>query len=153
MSQPITPLASIFPLPLGEGQGEGAKPRSTTEQPALAPAWHHSALTLTASAPFHGVFAPEVLLPSLLRLCAQSSHVVEGHTLHRFEPQGASLFLHGPRLRLALHTWPERGLATLDVACADADADALVDAVCLALALRVSERHRVCPSERDGGAE
>lgn len=38
---------------------------------------------------------------------------------HRFEPQGVSLVLFGPRLRAVLHTWPEQGRATLDVVALD----------------------------------
>jgi len=38
-----------------------------------------------------------------------------GQLMHRYAPQGLSLVRHGPTGRLALHTWPERGVATLDV--------------------------------------
>jgi S-adenosylmethionine decarboxylase len=35
---------------------------------------------------------------------------------HRFEPQGVSVAAYGRRFRLAIHTWPERGAATVDLA-------------------------------------
>lgn len=34
---------------------------------------------------------------------------------HRFEPQGVSLVRFGHHGRLAIHTWPERNLATIDL--------------------------------------
>lgn len=34
---------------------------------------------------------------------------------HAFEPQGVSLLAFGPQGRLALHTWPELGVVTIDL--------------------------------------
>ena len=34
---------------------------------------------------------------------------------HRFQPHGLSLLGAGPRLRVAVHTWPERHAATIDL--------------------------------------
>lgn len=39
--------------------------------------------------------------------------------VHRFEPQGLSVLVVLPGLRGVLHTWPERGLATLDLTGAE----------------------------------
>lgn len=36
-------------------------------------------------------------------------------TVHRFEPQGTSAVRIGARGTIALHTWPERDLVTLDL--------------------------------------
>lgn len=38
-----------------------------------------------------------------------------GRVAHHYAPQGLSLVRHGPGCRLALHTWPEWRVATLDV--------------------------------------
>ena len=69
---------------------------------------------------------PEYLRASIEEVCAivglQLTQVLE----HRFQPQGVSLLLLGPQLRLALHTWPERGLATLDVLGPEAELLGLV---------------------------
>ena len=35
--------------------------------------------------------------------------------MHRFSPRGVSCFRHGPAGRVAIHTWPEDGCATIDV--------------------------------------
>jgi S-adenosylmethionine/arginine decarboxylase-like enzyme len=38
---------------------------------------------------------------------------------HRFDPTGVSVVGMGPRVRVAFHTWPERGRATVDVYAPD----------------------------------
>jgi S-adenosylmethionine/arginine decarboxylase-like enzyme len=52
---------------------------------------------------------------------------------HRFSPRGASLVGTGVDFRIVLHTWPERGALTLDLACPEPSAEPLlqscVDAV------------------------
>jgi S-adenosylmethionine/arginine decarboxylase-like enzyme len=55
----------------------------------------------------------EAILSEELALDPDGGGVV--WTRHRFEPQGVSLFAQGPHVRVALHTWPERRVATLDV--------------------------------------
>ena len=50
---------------------------------------------------------------------------------HRFTPQGYSIILSVPELFLAIHTWPELGLLTVDAVSADSD-----------LARKVTERLR-----------
>jgi hypothetical protein len=41
--------------------------------------------------------------------------VPEGETWeHRFEPVGTSVARVGPEASVVVHTWPERGVATLD---------------------------------------
>jgi S-adenosylmethionine/arginine decarboxylase-like enzyme len=101
-------------------------------------------VVLQAPAPLDAVFTPDVLAPALVRTCLARGVAVGGHVLHRFVPQGASVLLHGPAVRLALHTWPERGVATLDVLLpgeGPEDAQALVEAVAAALGMCVIEAH------------
>lgn len=72
---------------------------------------------------------------------------------HRFEPQGFSVMVSGPAARVLLHTWPERGVATLDLhASGEAAALALMKALtrtlgwtCTDLDLRVRD-----PREKNG---
>jgi S-adenosylmethionine decarboxylase len=114
---------------------------AASSAPASAPGgdvWHHELLTLATP---HPALVPEVLRAALERTCAQLGHALTGQVLHRFEPQGLSLVLFGPRLRLVLHTWPERDVATLDVLCGG-EAEALVEAVRAVLGALVRERHR-----------
>lgn len=132
--------------------------RSAPPAPAAArgSAWAHAAVTLTAATPLDAAFTPEVVASAVLRSCeAVGLHVV-GHLLHCFEPQGASLLVHGPRMRLALHTWPERGVATLDVLCLQGPGEertaALVEAVRAALGLCVTESHQRQRGAGDAGA-
>lgn len=52
---------------------------------------------------------------------------------HEFEPQGVSLVGHGSNVRVALHTWPELGWATIDLWAAGPDAQLALDLCCAAL--------------------
>jgi S-adenosylmethionine/arginine decarboxylase-like enzyme len=59
--------------------------------------------------------------PAHVRLAAERMLSVlgtgaSGWMEHRFEPQGVSIAAFGRRFRLAIHTWPERGAATVDLA-------------------------------------
>lgn len=53
-------------------------------------------------------------------------------TIHAWTPQGLSAASFRADRTVVLHTWPERGIATLDVWSA-ADADAYIDAIARAL--------------------
>lgn len=56
------------------------------------------------------------LLQGILIRSLRALELEVGHCFrHEFVPQGVSLLGHGPRVRFALHTWPERGSITLDV--------------------------------------
>ena len=54
-----------------------------------------------------GVFAPDRVAAALAD-CGEP-------WIHRWDPQGLSVVVLGDELRLVLHTWPEHGLATLDI--------------------------------------
>lgn len=54
-------------------------------------------------------------------------------TWHRFDPTGVSVVGLGPCVRVALHTWPERGSATLDVYAPDPGLEGLLRGVVAAL--------------------
>jgi hypothetical protein len=56
-------------------------------------------------------------LEDLIGLCLEESlgFAPKVWSRHRFTPQGVSLIGHGPRIRAAVHTWPELGVATFDV--------------------------------------
>ena len=81
----------------------------------MSVAWSHLAATLQAPAPFDPGLEPEAIRAAVLRTCDVDRIAVERVLVHRFEPQGASLLFFGPALRLAVHTWPERGIATVDL--------------------------------------
>lgn len=72
--------------------------------------WTHLAATLSAPSPFDRSLQPD-------RIEQVELHGAEGKwaVVHLFQPHGASLLFLGPETRLALHTWPEHGLATLDL--------------------------------------
>jgi S-adenosylmethionine/arginine decarboxylase-like enzyme len=88
-----------------------------------------------------------VLRSALVQACARHGQEAPAH-LHRFQPQGASLWVGGPRFHLTLHTWPERGLATLDVLGPQEGTAALVETLLLALGMAVVQRS---DSARGGG--
>jgi S-adenosylmethionine/arginine decarboxylase-like enzyme len=59
---------------------------------------------------------------------------------HEFVPRGASVTGSAARLRVALHTWPESGVSTLDVWSAD-DAETLLRKVVAALGALTDGSH------------
>ncbi|MEM6288912.1 MAG: adenosylmethionine decarboxylase [Bacteroidota bacterium] len=66
----------------------------------------------------------EALLP---RACAEAGATVLGSRFHQFEPEGATGVVLLAESHASVHTWPERGLATLDVfTCGALDAEAVV---------------------------
>lgn len=74
-----------------------------------------------------GALEPEALLETLrtvghhlTRSLGVAEEALHLHA-HRFEPQGVSVVMLLPGLRGVLHTWPEHGLATVDLAGADGD--------------------------------
>ena len=57
----------------------------------------------------------EHLETSLLGLLEQNGQSASSAFVKRFSPQGVTLVLVGAQVWVVLHTWPERGQATLDV--------------------------------------
>ena len=101
-------------------------PPPDATRPASSGSWHQQTCTLHWGTRSLAGITPEHLRASIEEVCAivglQLAQLLE----HRFQPQGVSLVLLGPQLRLALHTWPERGLATLDVLAPQAELLGLV---------------------------
>ena len=74
----------------------------------------------------------EWLLPDA---CRAAGATVLGAHFHQFEPEGVTGVVLLAESHASVHTWPERGLATLDVfTCGALDAEAIVAAVRRALA-------------------
>lgn len=69
----------------------------------------------------------ERLLPAA---CTEAGATVLGATFHQFEPEGVTGVVLLAESHASVHTWPERGLATLDVfTCGALDAEAVVERV------------------------
>ena len=85
-----------------------------------------STLRVTALTPATALH-PKILVEDLrklaLRRASASGEPPEALRLHahHFQPQGLSVWLLLPAMRVVLHTWPEHGLATLDLTGADAN--------------------------------
>ena len=63
----------------------------------------------------------------LLGLAERSGATVIGQRFYQFEPHGVTGFVLLAESHVSVHTWPEEGLATIDVfACGEIDADAIV---------------------------
>ncbi|MFN7133319.1 MAG: S-adenosylmethionine decarboxylase [Myxococcales bacterium] len=107
--------------------------------PRPARAWNHLLATLEAPSPAHAGFAPDRLLQEVRGALADAGLLAPGEHAHRFEPQGFSFLGFGPEVRLALHTWPEHGLATLDLYAPDGG-EALVASLVRRLGWRVREQ-------------
>lgn len=90
-------------------------PSLDVSRPTPFRTWHQQTCTLRSDSGSLAVLTPEDLRASIEEVCAIVGLQLTQSLEHHFQPQGASLVLLGPQLRLALHTWPERGLATLDV--------------------------------------
>jgi len=96
-------------------------------RPAPAPRiWdrHQSTLRVTAGTPEDALEPARVC--EVLREMGHRMAAAEGTPAgavqlqtHHFQPQGLSVVVVLPGLRAVLHTWPEHGLATLDLAGAD----------------------------------
>ncbi len=67
--------------------------------------------------------------PALLHGAAERGHAtILGEQFHQFEPWGASGFLLLAESHISVHTWPEEGLAVIDIfACGRLDIDIIVD--------------------------
>jgi S-adenosylmethionine decarboxylase proenzyme len=50
-----------------------------------------------------------------LRLAREAGLTVVGERFHQFAPQGLTGAVLSAESQLAIHTWPERGLVTMDV--------------------------------------
>ncbi len=89
---------------------------------------------------------PAQLVAALRALCAAARLTELSHAVHRFEPQGVTAVLLLAESHVALHTWPERGQAALDLfSCRSTEPEALpFDGVAHALGARhVSTQHVV----------
>jgi len=74
--------------------------------------WICLAMELEAASPEgFGEAAVEALAEALADFFNVS---LPGRLEHRYSPQGLSFVRHGAKGRLALHTWPELNVATLD---------------------------------------
>lgn len=86
------------------------------------------------------VDAPETLrwAPPLRRLLVEAARqcgaTVLADRFHQFEPHGVTGILLLAESHVSIHTWPEEGLATLDVfTCGTMDAEGIIEAVRTAL--------------------
>jgi S-adenosylmethionine decarboxylase len=78
--------------------------------------------------------------------CRRARATVLGARFHQFRPHGVTGIVLLAESHASVHTWPERGLATLDVfTCGSMDAAAVLDAVRAALR---PTRERVTALER-----
>lgn len=82
-------------------------------------------------------------LEALLSRCLEGASGHRPHTWlrHRFDPQGVSLLGQGARVRVAMHTWPELGSATLDIWSDLPEAGDAIQLCASALGARVMPRH------------
>lgn len=90
----------------------------------MRPLGRHLLVDLTGCDPAALDDAPR--LEALLREVAEvaGSRVLDAR-FHRFEPQGVTGVLLLEESHLAIHTWPERGAAAVDLfSCGDGDLDA-----------------------------
>ena len=78
-----------------------------------APSWSHLSAMLEAPVPHHESFDPALIERALMGVVSEVTAI---HS-HRFDPQGFSLVVFAARARVFLHTWPERGVSTLDLHC------------------------------------
>lgn len=70
----------------------------------------------------------QVMLHALLISCKQGGATVLGELTHSFDPEGVSVVLLLAESHASIHTWPEHGVAELDVyTCGDIDPDAIAD--------------------------
>ena len=109
-------------------------PRPSTPHPASLPA---GGLHLLADfwvedpEPLRRVTTWEALLPEA---CRASGATVLGARFHQFAPEGVTGIVLLAESHASVHTWPEAGLATLDVfTCGTMDARAVVDRIRTAL--------------------
>jgi S-adenosylmethionine decarboxylase proenzyme len=63
----------------------------------------------------------------LLTAALKSGATVIGQQFHQFEPEGVTGFLLLAESHLSVHTWPEEGLATIDIfTCGQMDTDVVI---------------------------
>lgn len=106
--------------------------------------WAHHAFTLKAES-FDASFDPDRLEIAIRAALDAAGLEAPATHVHRFEPQGFSFAAFGPALRVVLHTWPERGLASLDLHGPEemSGGEALVAALQARTGWRVAERHDI----------
>ena len=84
-------------------------------------------LWLADAEPLRHVSTWETLLPEACRLAGAT---VLGARFHQFQPEGVTGIVLLAESHASVHTWPEAGLATLDVfTCGALDARAIVDRI------------------------
>ena len=94
------------------------KAAATSLVAETACAWAQSALTLRV--PSHETFDPERVRDGIRTALDSAGLEAAGQFDFVWEPHGLSAWAFGDHFRLVVHTWPEHGLATLDVAVAGA---------------------------------
>jgi S-adenosylmethionine decarboxylase len=86
----------------------------------------------------------EALAAAMRDAAISCGATIVGEVFHRFTPEGVSGVLLIAESHLSVHTWPERGVATLDVYTCGEEFDALEAARRLAFALGATESHTTC---------
>ena len=129
LTGPLEPEAGPYPVPRTPYPAAPEAPH-----PASLPAGgHHLLVDLWVSdpEPLRHVATWEALLPEA---CRASGATVIGHRFHQFQPEGVTGIVLLAESHASVHTWPEAGLATLDVfTCGALDAHAIVDRIRAAL--------------------
>ena len=122
--------------PRHEAEGmrhEGATPCPMPHAPTPAAGGHHLLVDLWVDdpEPLRRVAFWQDLLPEA---CRSAGATVLGARFHQFEPEGVTGVVLLAESHASLHTWPEAGLATLDVfTCGALDAHAIVGRIRAAL--------------------
>ena len=108
-------------------QGEGSHAIELTNAPSPTRAGGRHVLVdfwLDNASPLRRVETWETLLPDA---CRDAGATVLGARFHQFEPDGVTGIVLLAESHASVHTWPEAGLATLDVfTCGSLDSDAVV---------------------------
>lgn len=115
------------------------------------PVWCQAAVGLTAPDSHHPSFTPDHVVRAV-ELAAQGSELlVASRFEHRYEPQGLSYCVAGHEFTLVLHTWPENGVASLDVMLLGTSARvrSLVTAVETHTGWRTTDGHELERRRRD----
>ena len=105
--------------------------------------WCHDALTMEAPSPHDPSLAPD----RILRALEGATRFPGAETFaRRWQPYGLSVTIFSAAGRLVMHTWPELGLATVDVNLAGARSEIsqIIERLGRALGWRIAE-HRAVP--------
>ena len=85
------------------------------EEPSVARSRAQAAVTLRAPEENHSSFATQAVGDALRQAVLHAELEISGAFAFPYEPIGLSCGLHGPEFHVFLHTWPEHGMATLDL--------------------------------------